>query len=283
MYFYYIILSGDIMKIKMEMYQPKKQLFNDIIIIDCGYEICSPSHSFGPHKRDYYLIHFIIDGQGEFNTNNKAFVLSKNQGFLICPDQITTYTADRVNPWHYYWVGFKGAYAESILNLCGISKDNPVFCYEKNNNLKKHIINLYHNSKLMKWNNLTMLGHLYHFFAYLSDETYNNNNDLQQKYIEQALNYIQNYFMQDITIDSLSKNLFIHRSYLYKLFKQKFNISPVEYLNNFRLEKASSLLLLSNHSITDIAIYCGFKSSSLFCKAFKKKFNMKALEYRKTR
>lgn len=73
----------------------------DLYLAYCGIEYCYPSHSFGPAIREQYLLHYILDGKGIFKVNNKTYNLTKGQGFLINPNELTYYEADKYEPWKY--------------------------------------------------------------------------------------------------------------------------------------------------------------------------------------
>jgi AraC-like DNA-binding protein len=249
----------------------------DLYITECGYEKCLPEHFYGPYKRNYCLIHFIIEGSGEYEFNNKKYIINKNQGFVIFPEDITKYTADKKTPWFYYLVGFNGVKAKHLLSECGINKENPIITSEKYNLLNKYIVSLYHVSKAADFNQFTMLGFLYLFFSCLNNKKTLSN---KEQYINTALSYIRDNFMNDIKIETIADNLFLERSYLYRLFIESLGISPLKYLTKYRLDIACELLKNSNHNITDIAGYVGFASSSSFCKAFKNEFKKTPLAYR---
>ena len=55
---------------------------------------------------------------------------------------------------------------------------------------------------------------------------------------------------------------------------------PIEYLNEYRIEKAVRKLRLTNLSITDIAFSCGFSDLSYFIKTFKKTKGVSPGKYR---
>ena len=55
---------------------------------------------------------------------------------------------------------------------------------------------------------------------------------------------------------------------LMKLFKQYTGKTAAVYLNDYRLEKAKSLLLHTDNSVTDIATEAGFNNTSYFIKKF---------------
>ena len=263
-----------------DFHNNKAQSFGDICVVDAGYEKCPSGHSFGPYRRDYYLIHFVMEGKGKYYFGDKEYTIEKDCGFIIFPEDITTYTADITDPWYYYWVGFNGAKAADLVSSCGFTKENPVFKYDKDIFLKEQIKLLFHQSKKMDFNNLTMTGYLYLFLSSLYRQHKQLVKDRVQDYVDRAIVYIQNHFTKDITVEMIAKNLFISRSYLFRIFKSHLNMSPSEYLQEYRLDKACVLLKQSSHNITDIALYCGFKSVSLFCKAFKKKFSISALKFR---
>ena len=68
--------------------------FLDFSPCDAGREDCAPSHKFGPHIRNYYLIHFVISGKGTFSTDRGEYALGKGEAFIIKPGEVTVYQAD---------------------------------------------------------------------------------------------------------------------------------------------------------------------------------------------
>ena len=78
--------------------------FNDMYLCYCGFEKCTPLHSFGPAIRPNYLLHYVLDGKGYYYANNKKYTVTKNEGFLINPNVITFYEADEEEPWTYLWI-----------------------------------------------------------------------------------------------------------------------------------------------------------------------------------
>ena len=91
--------------------------FLDLRLYQYGWEACAPLHSFGPSVRNHYLFHYIISGRGWLDSTNRdgkthKHHLSQDQGFLICPQQVTTYCADKSDPWKYVWLEFDGLRVE---------------------------------------------------------------------------------------------------------------------------------------------------------------------------
>jgi AraC family L-rhamnose operon regulatory protein RhaS len=63
--------------------------------------------------------------------------------------------------------------------------------------------------------------------------------------------------------------------------KQLTNVSPLEYLNSKRLERAKTLLEQGNLSIQEIAYQCGFASSQYFATAFRRRYRCAPSAFRK--
>lgn len=74
----------------------------------------------------------------------------------------------------------------------------------------------------------------------------------------------------------------INRSYFSHIFKQKMNISPKEYLQQYRMEQACALLVGTNDSVESIAKQVGYKNPFTFSKLFKKLSGESPTCYRRT-
>lgn len=82
------------------------QHFRDVNPVDCGWERCEPSHSFGPTARMFWLLHYVVSGSGIFETGGVRYPVRTGQMFVIRPLETTFYQADEHDPWEYIWIGF---------------------------------------------------------------------------------------------------------------------------------------------------------------------------------
>lgn len=99
--------------------------------------------------------------------------------------------------------------------------------------------------------------------------------------VQQAMAYINEHFLEQLTLDSLAKELSFSPNYLGTLFKKQMGYSFNEYLNRIRLKYACGLLRSSNLSIKEIANASGYSSIEYFMYTFKKKMMMTPGDYRK--
>lgn len=83
----------------------------------------------------------------------------------------------------------------------------------------------------------------------------------------------------DLNVEKISEELGISRVQLYRKVKEISGLSPVDYLRNFRLSKAATLLNHKRYSVSEVAYRAGFSSPAYFAKCFKSVFNMTPSEY----
>lgn len=256
----------------------------EISLYCCGREQCEKSHYYGPALRSSYLVHIILSGKGIYKINNREYFLKKGDIFLIYPDELIYYEADSDDPWEYMWVGFIGTKVEDYLNNTAFSKTNPVTHLPNESNLINSINNIISATKITSNKNLKILSTLYEFFYTLLEEVPNpleSKKYNQKNYMDEALLYIQLNFLDNISVADIAKHLCIDRSYLHRLFKKYVNLSPQEYIQSLKFEKAAYLLSSTNLRISDISRSIGYTDPLLFSKTFKKIKKYTPSEYRK--
>ena len=84
----------------------------------------------------------------------------------------------------------------------------------------------------------------------------------------------------DFSIASLCDDVGISHPHLLRLFKEKYNLTLIKYLNKKRIEYASELLQTTDLSVKSVAFSSGFLDELHFMKTFKKHMGLSALKYR---
>lgn len=254
----------------------------DLCLNTFGHSVTKPCHKYGPAVRSYYLIHFILDGKGEFFANQISYKLKKGQGFLIEPDEQTVYMADEKDPWTYIWVGFSGRKAGQIIHSMGLSRDNPVFSCDSGNLLYQYVIEMIAHNRSNPVDTYRTLGTLYLFFSVLADSR----KDFlpptdSNTYIQHAISYIQDHIQEPLKIQDIASYVNLNRSYLSVLFKKQTGMSPLSYIQTFRVTKAKHLLESTSLSVSSIAFSCGYQKPESLIKFFKKTYGLSPTAYRK--
>ncbi|MBQ3053696.1 MAG: helix-turn-helix transcriptional regulator [Clostridia bacterium] len=114
----------------------------------------------------------------------------------------------------------------------------------------------------------------------ISRHYYKNQNSAVCDYIKE---YIDRYYLQEITVWDMAKDLGMSESFLSHSFKEAFKISPKKYILQKRTEKAKELLLTTDMSSKDISRAVGFSSPQRFNDIFKKYQGVSPLIFKKTK
>lgn len=94
------------------------------------------------------------------------------------------------------------------------------------------------------------------------------------------IKYINTNYRENIGLDTLAALVNLDKSYMIRLFKASFGVSPIEYLIDLRLNHARTLLVNTDMTVGEIAAECGYNSSSFFVSSFGKKFGCTPGAYR---
>ena len=265
------------------------QNFVDLGLFQFGWDRCTPPHSFGPAARNHYLFHYILSGTGTLMADDskgvtQTYSIKSMQGFMIFPNQITTYVADKQLPWEYVWLEFDGLRVKSLLDTIGLSLDKPVY-HARNKSLREDMANeMLYISRHKDESPFHLIGHLYLFLDYLlrsaADEQLEHGSKLREFYIHEALTYIEHNFQNEITIEDIAGVCGLNRTYFGKIFKEALGKTPQEFLLNYRMLKAAELLKLTSLSIGDVGLAVGYANQMHFSRAFKNNYGISPREWR---
>ena len=95
--------------------------------------------------------------------------------------------------------------------------------------------------------------------------------------------FVQKNFDKNFLIADFAKTHKVNAKYLGRLFKSQEGITVSEYLNAYRLEKATMLLKSTKAKVIEIAMSVGFFNVSYFNRAFKKQYGISPSEYKKAK
>lgn len=98
--------------------------------------------------------------------------------------------------------------------------------------------------------------------------------------IKPCIEYINENYMHDITVEKLSEITNLSKSYFMNCFKKAVGYSAIDYVSQVRIKKACDYLLSSDKNISDIAFLCGFNNLSNFNRQFKALNQMTPKEYK---
>ena len=98
--------------------------------------------------------------------------------------------------------------------------------------------------------------------------------------VKQMIAYIEEHYMEPITVQSAADYMGFSNSHFMKFFKQNMHTTFTSYLNHYRLTIAGRLLLTTDDNILVISEKTGLNNLSYFNRLFKQYFHMTPREYR---
>ena len=255
----------------------------DAMIYTCGYENCAPGHSYGPVMRNGYLIHYILSGCGIYKARGKIFHLKEGDAFLICPEELIYYEADRKQPWSYTWIGMQGIKVKGYLERTSLLK-SLVFHYDQDDRMRLCHEKMFEADQIKNNKDLIMNSIMYEYLFLLARKFPGGlpeENKKKAGYVDEALKYIESAYCDPITVQDIAGRLNINRSYLSRLFRTITGISIQDYLLDYRIRQACILLKNSDLSIRTIAHSVSYMDALYFSRLFHRKKGMTPSEYRK--
>lgn len=262
----------------------RDERFIDLNLYQFGWEKCVPLHQFGPAIRNHFLFHYVVSGKGRLDTDQSVCIHS-GQGFILYPNQISTYYADEEDPWEYIWLEFDGLRANESITLAGMSADSPVYtpvsaeAGAEIHRLMTYIVE-HPNDPPMRLVSYGMLL-LVELVQSSSKQVNTSNKRLRDFYLRQAIDYVNANYQNDITIEEIAAASGLNRNYFGRLFKETMGKTPQQFLLHYRMAKAAELLRSSRMTIKDIGASVGYENQLHFSRAFKGVFGTAPLQYRR--
>lgn len=100
--------------------------------------------------------------------------------------------------------------------------------------------------------------------------------------IDRVIDYLNDNLDKPLKLEDLAKVACFSEFHFHRVFHAMTGETLNDFTNRLRLEKAARLLKRTRQSATNIALECGFSSSSTFSRSFNKAFHTSPTQYRKS-
>ena len=265
------------------------------------------NYEAGMHIHDFYELNFIIDGQGYHYFNNGCYKIGKNDIFIIPPGYWHGYyPTQSIKLYHIMLHKNFFIHYSKELNLLPaypiMLTMEPSYGSQNNRyylNLSDEQMNallpqleavaaLYSNASddiAPMAHSLSMYILAYTCRIYKEKYICKGNEVWEHsvsRNILKCINYIQEHYGENITLDTLTELSNVSRATLFRYFIKLTGATPINYLNAFRLSKAREMLGQSDLSIAEIAVACGFYDSSHLNRFFSRAYGCTPGQHRRT-
>ena len=99
--------------------------------------------------------------------------------------------------------------------------------------------------------------------------------------LKDCLLYMEEHYQEKLYIRDLASLCRLNEQYFTRFFGNHVGVSPLEYLNRYRVKKATDFMLHSEEKIVDIAKNTGFHNQGNFIKTFRTIMGESPNQYRK--
>ena len=117
-------------------------------------------------------------------------------------------------------------------------------------------------------------------YAYLFSGQSASGNPLLQARVRQMMKFIFQHYKEKITLTDIANAANISKSEALRSFHLALSTTPINYLIDYRLERAQKLLLTTDDTVTQIALTVGMDNISYFVRAFRKKYGTTPKKFR---
>lgn len=96
-----------------------------------------------------------------------------------------------------------------------------------------------------------------------------------------AMAFIRENFAHSLTLSIISNAVNLSPTYFHRIFTNTVTMTPLQYLTKVRIKRARTLLVTTLLPISEIALQCGFESTSYFSAVFRKNTGYTPVAFRK--
>ncbi len=245
------------------------------------YECDNPIQNF-LRGHTYPKVLFVYSGNGRIRLNDLEYNLDKNELFLFNQADFNCTIEPAGEPLHFVVVGINGIEfltetgdAELIRHYTVTDKDSLYFMDKIVREVRQEQNNYKYASSSFLHLLFIQLNRIYGL-SYRITVKEKANRDC-----EIIRDYIDKHYRENITLDLLAEISNMNKYYMVHSFTNNYGYSPINYLNEKKIDESKLLLETTDYSIAEIAKRIGFSSQSYFSQSFKKHTYMTPNEYRR--
>lgn len=243
--------------------------------------------SYAPHSHKEWSIGAILNGHSEFICADRLHAVESGTLVIMNPDVVHACNPQQDSAWAYYMMHINKDWLASLLlnagarnttqwqdthldtivtagfyqefvTLCGCLMSTTFSSVEKDKRLQDCLVKL---------------------FTHLDNTVEESKTILPLNHLYQVANYLNQYCLEDTSIELISAEFGLSRGYLIRAFKRQFNMTPHAYRLNCRVQLGQQALK-AGQTIAEVAHAVGFSDQAHFQRAFKQRVAATPNQYR---
>lgn len=249
----------------------------DIYTMSLEHETCAPDKAKIDLVFPYTVFHFVLSGAGYVGERR----ITAGNVFICFEETRMAYYPDESDPWTYVYFRVGGREVREAFLDHGFPLGLCVLPFSREDALLE-ILSLHQH--LRGSEDLTVAAVVANAIFLLFDRQRTSRSDTRhaRTQAERIRRYIDENYYKAITVADVADRFYLNKNYLRTLFVRYFELSPKQYLQRTRMQRAAYLLENTQESIRLIAVSVGYADPLLFSRIFKQYYSLSPNEYRKT-
>lgn len=237
-----------------------------------------------PHWHEHIELLYFTSGECDFFCDGKMSHVKAGDLIVVNSTEIHTFTSTKGTTGYICMITYPSFFEDvsfsDVIIKNHISGDSYI---------RDCIMNIREEKKSdSAGSDMMIKSHNYRLFAYLVrnyalDEPQRRTNasdSARLKRLDIVFQYIAKNYNDKINTSSLAKMCYLSEGYFCRFFKKATGRTVADYITEFRINKASIMLVNTDSTISDIALNTGFDDANYFSRVFKKTTGMSPSRYR---
>lgn len=241
-------------------------------------------HTSKREKLQSYLCFVVEAGEGELVYEGKKYTLKIGDVVFIDCRKAYSHSTDTIL-WTLRWCHFYGSVMSSVYDKYRERGGKPVFHSENSQEFIHLLTDLYSLAASTDYiRDMRINEKLNVLLTLLMEQSWHpESGTLSKKRIEleNVRTYLDEHYVEKISLDDLSDRFFINKYYLTRIFKETYGTTISHYVLSKRITRAKQLIRFSEMTMDEIATAVGMYDANYFSRAFRKIEGVSPTEYQK--
>ncbi len=237
--------------------------------------IKKPGVYFASHWHEHIELHYVLEGKGTFNCNQKPYTLEAGNLLIINSNVLHEGICHTKKLEALVLIFEMSDFSKELANFNVIFE--PLIAADEKIRDMMLAIHQEEQEKQVGYK-MALKGKIYELITYLLRhyvvEQLSDKEKIKRSQNQQRLNtvtrYIQENYSEPITVKTLADLIHLSEFRFCHLFKESMGQSPLSFINEVRLKKAHLLLEQKEMTVAEVASYVGFQDYNNFGRLFRK-------------
>jgi AraC-like DNA-binding protein len=229
-----------------------------------------------------FLFQYTLSGRGTIIVDNQTYQLVQDKAFLVwIPSNHRYYFPADSDHWEYIFVIMRGERLSTIVDEL-IAKLGHVSDFPIDSPPVRALKMIFEKAKLRQITD----GYLNSLYAYQfitelhRSTTFEKSVSEIPESITKTVHFMELHYEQPVNLDEMADIAGLSKYHFLRQFNRFIGLTPLEYLNKLRIEKAAELLRATEQTLDEVAVSVGFANGNYFSKVFRHWVGMSPGKYR---